>query len=420
MRASVDEGGGNTTTDSDHSFTTTNFDADQLPTFTVKSNGTPQPGIELANPALGLNSTYIQAWATDLQGNLIWGYDYKDRQNDTIIQPIKPLPDGNFLAVISVNSAITGPPADGQLIVLREFDLAGEPVRQITLDQINSGLADLGSSIQLYDIHHDVAVLPNGHWVVIGNILKSYDGLPGTSGSTKVNGDVVVDIDSSTLKPVWAWNEFDHLDVKRAPAGYPDWTHSNAVLYSATDGNLIVSSRHQSWLMKIDYRNGAGTGAVLWRLGYQGDFTLVNGASPQDWFYGQHQPAFLSANTAGTFQITMMDNGFNRQLSPGAPCSGTSCYTTVPIITVNESTMTATIDWRDTFAPGKFAIWGGGTTKLANGDLEFDLCAEPNTTSEVDEVTTDGSQTIVWSLKTSQQNLYRANRMPSLYPGVQW
>ena len=256
MRASVDSGSGNTSTDTDQTFTTSNFTADQLPTFTVTSHGTPQPGIEMANPALGLNSTYLQAWATDLKGNLIWGYDYKDRQNDTIIQPIKPLANGDFLAVISVNSAVKGAPAEGQLIVLREFDLAGEPVRQISLDQINSGLAKLGSSIKLDDIHHDVVVLPNGHWVVIGNTLKSYDGLPGTSGSTNVNGDVLVDIDTN-LKPVWMWSEFDHLDINRAPAGYPDWTHSNAVLYSATDGNLVVSSRHQNWLIKIDYRNGA-------------------------------------------------------------------------------------------------------------------------------------------------------------------
>ena len=31
---------------------------------------------------------------------------------------------------------------------------------------------------------------------------------------------------------------------------------------------LIVSIRNQSWLMKVDYRDGAGTGEVLWRLGY--------------------------------------------------------------------------------------------------------------------------------------------------------
>ena len=77
-------------------------------------------------------------------------------------------------------------------------------------------------------------------------------------------------------QPVWLWNEFDHLDITRRPYMYPDWTHTNAILYSSSDGNLIISIRHQNWLVKVDYTNGAGTGDILWHLGYQGDFTLLN------------------------------------------------------------------------------------------------------------------------------------------------
>ncbi len=41
------------------------------------------------------------------------------------------------------------------------------------------------------------------------------------------------------------------------------------------DGNLIISIRHQNWLVKIDYNNGAGAGDILWHLGYQGDFASI-------------------------------------------------------------------------------------------------------------------------------------------------
>ena len=34
---------------------------------------------------------------------------------------------------------------------------------------------------------------------------------------------------------------------------FPDWTHSNAIIYSSDDGNFIVSIRHQSWLVKVNY-----------------------------------------------------------------------------------------------------------------------------------------------------------------------
>ena len=304
--------------DVDQTFSTTSFAADQLPVLSVTSNGAPQPGIEMMNPASSPNNnTYLQAYAIDLQGNLIWGYSYPDRVPDTIIQPIKQMPNGDYLMVISLNTIqVTGPATPGELNVLREVDLAGVPVRQLTLDQMNNDLANAGYTFTIADLHHDVDILPNGHWVVLGMAFNSYTGLPGTTGSTSVAGDVLLDYDENQ-KLAWAWSEFDHLDVHRAPVGYPDWTHSNAVLYSPGDGNLLVSSRHQSWIIKVDYRNGAGTGNVLWRLGYQGDFKLVNGTEPQDWFYGQHQPAFVGPNTSGVFDLTVMDNGFSRQTGGG-------------------------------------------------------------------------------------------------------
>ncbi len=424
MQAVVTDSNGNVVdNDVDQTFTTSNFALDQLPAVSVTANGTPQPGIEMMNPASAPNNnTYLQAYAIDLQGNLIWGYSYPDRVPDTIIQPIKQMPNGDYLMVISLNSnQVTGPATPGELNVLREVDLAGVPVRQISLDQMNSALMTGGYDFTIDDLHHDVVITPNGHWLVLGSVNKTYSGLPGTTGSANVVGDVVVDFDTNS-NPVWAWNELDHLDVSRAPVGYPDWTHSNALLYVPGDGNILVSSRHQSWIMKVDYRNGAGTGNVLWRLGYQGDFKLVGGTEPQDWFYGQHQPSFIGPNTTGVFTLTMMDNGFTRQVG-GSICSGKpsdACYTTVPVLSVDENAKTATITWRDTQPNSNFSVWGGGTTALANGNIEFDLCAEPNTTSQVNEVTLTSTPQTIWSASTTGQNLYRANRLPSLYPGVQW
>ena len=121
-------------------------------------------------------------------------------------------------------------------------------------------------------------VLPNGHLIAIAAMQKVL------ADTTTATGDVLIDLGdienvggnnpTHTPQPVWLWNEFDYLDTNRRPYLYPDWTHTNAVLYSADDGNLIVSIRHQNWLVKMDYSNGAGDGHVIWRLGYQGDFAL--------------------------------------------------------------------------------------------------------------------------------------------------
>jgi len=45
-------------------------------------------------------------------------------------------------------------------------------------------------------------------------------------------GDVIIDLDANH-NPVWAWNEFNHMDINRQPFGYPDWTHTNAVIFPA-------------------------------------------------------------------------------------------------------------------------------------------------------------------------------------------
>ncbi len=434
MRAVLTESDGTVMNDQDHTFTTTSFPSNMLPqlTATTSPGQTPQPGIELVNAsASSTNNDFLGAYAIDLAGNIIWGYNYPDRPSpQTIIQPLKLLPNGNFLVVLSFasqyslpNQGVTLTPAIESVDLIREIDLAGDPVEQITLASLNAKLAAAGyTGITLLDLHHDVQMLPNGHIILIASMIKPYTNVTGFSGTQNVLGDVLVDLDTN-LNVSWVWSEFDHLDVNRHPISFPDWTHTNAVVYSPNDGNLLVSMRHQSWIIKIDYNNGQGTGDILWRLGNGGDFTLQNGTAPQDWFYGQHDPSFAGTATSGQFSLAMMDNGFGRILADGSQCTApgqAACYTTSPIIALDETAKTATITFRATVAPSLFAIWGGCGTQLANGDLEYDLCGLLNNNSEVDEVTTTTPSQEVWQLKETGANLYRAHRLPSLYPGVQW
>lgn len=436
MRAVLTESDSTVVNDQDHTFATGSFPANLQPqvTTTTASGMTPQPGVELVNassiaPNNKTTTTYLGAYALDLSGNLIWGYQPPDLPSKyTIIQPLKLLPNGNFLMVLSFASqyvlpgqGVTLTPGEESVDLIREIDLAGDPVAQITLDQLNTKLANAGyGNITLTDLHHDVAMLPNGHIILIANMLKSYSNLTGISGSTNVLGDVLVDLDPN-FNVSWVWSTFDHLDVNHHPIGFPDWTHANAVFYSPNDGDLLLSMRHESWIIKIDYENGTESGDVLWTLGNGGDFTLSGGTAPQDWFYGQHDPSFVGSATSGQFSLAMMDNGYGRMMADGSQCtsSGSACYTTAPVIAINEAAKTANITFRQTVPAAQFAIWGGNAEVLANGDMEYDLCSEPDG-SEVDEVTTTNPSQSVWTLKETGENLYRAMRIPSLYPGVQW
>jgi hypothetical protein len=241
-----------------------------------------------------------------------------------------------------------------------------------------------------------------------------------TAGMTPQSGVELLDLISSSTT---IWNEFDHLDVNRQPMGFPDWTHSNAVLYSPDDGNLIVSIRHQNWVVKVDYQNGAGPGDILWKLGYQGDFTLVEGTDPIDWFYAQHGPSFVTTNTTGKFSMILFDNGNDRLSAPDVPC-GTSgpppCgNSTVPLLEIDETAKTATLGFHP--MAQSYSFFGGNAAVLKNGNVEYcESAGGPGSSGDVYEVTQDSSAQVVWHMLITGLFAYRGQRLPSLYPGVQW
>ena len=99
-----------------------------------------------------------------------------------------------------------------------------------------------------------------------------------------------------------------------------DWLHANSLYYWPTDnsggasGDILMSLRHQDWILKIDYNNGTGTGNILWRMGPGGDFTFNNIYNdPWPWFSHQHDAAIESTGV-----LSLFDNG-NTRCSVGKP-----------------------------------------------------------------------------------------------------
>ncbi|MGC1872050.1 MAG: aryl-sulfate sulfotransferase, partial [Acidobacteriaceae bacterium] len=428
LQAAVTLADGVTATDVDHTFTTTSYPANLIPHFTATTTAgqTPQTGIEMLNPIVGPASELV---ATDLSGNIVWQYVPPDNISGATIYSPKQLSNGDILMLIAASGStvLNNPPAPGTPNLVREIDLAGNTVKQITMTQLNAELAAANYNLTLQVFHHNVTALPNGHWLVLANTFKQFTNLPGYPGVTNVLGDVIVDLDTN-LNPVWVWNEFDHLDVNRHPTAFPDWTHTNDVIYSKDDGNLLVSIRHQSWVVKVDYNNGAGTGNILWHLGYQGDFTLMNNGAadtnPADWFYGQHGLDITTPNTTGIFGLTLMDNGDFRIFGPGGCGTGSAppcLYSTVPVLQLNETAMTATLETHQILPANLYNSFGGNAQMLPNGNLEYDLCGLPGApNSQVFETPNQSTPQTVWNLTATGNYLYRSYRIPSLYPGVQW
>jgi arylsulfate sulfotransferase len=411
MRAHVDFADGSSWVDQDQTFKTGSI-PEISATFTItqpaQSTGSrtlPLQGVEMLD-LISSDPNILKPIITDLQGNIIWYYEA------TEAFPMKLLSNGHML--VNITNGLTGPS------LLREIDLAGDVIRELSIQELNQKLAGSGFPSDLMQVHHDVLPLPNGHLILLGNRTVPYTDLTGFPGTTKVLGDVLVDLDSD-WNPVWFWSAFDHLDVNRHLQGLPDWTHANGLVYTPNDGNLLLSVRHQSWILKIDYSNGNGTGDILWRLGEEGDFAIAGG-DPSQWFYAQHYPNLL--NLSGTkLTLAIVDNGDLRIDSTGATCGllpPAPCYSRATIFQVDEAARSATVLWQ--YLPGFYSFWGGSIDLVDNGNVEFDMSAPLGfaSASRIMEVTQDANPSIVWQMDINGANAYRGNRIPSLYPGVTW
>jgi len=200
---------------------------------------------------------------------------------------------------------------------VREIDLIGNTIHDLPMASLNQSLAANGfPGLNLFNFSRDVLALPNGHYVFLAQMAKAVSNITGYPGTTNVAGDVLVDVDQN-YKPDWVWNSFDHLDVNRHPFQFPpDWTHSDALLYSTDDHDLLLSVRNQNWVIKIDYQDATGTGNIVWRLGEGGDFKLVAAWTHRLVLWAARDQ-LLQSKYQRCVSVGLFDDGNDRQFPPG-------------------------------------------------------------------------------------------------------
>lgn len=353
--------------------------------------------------------------ATDLAGQVTWYYDLSDSGFDLTKAGQSLVPGGTLL----LNGVDPYTPKTDAPNVLREIDLAGNPVRETNLAAVNVQLAAMGREA-VHAFHHDVQRLDDGTTIALAYTERSID-VDGTP--TNYVGEMVLALDAD-FQVTWAWDAFDHLDVTRGPVlgevvlpGSPeptaavpvlpavDWLHVNAVALSPADGNLILSVRHQDWVIKIDYRNGAGDGHVVWRLGEGGDFT-VDSTDPDPWFSHQHNAHYVDDNT-----LVLFDNGnTRRETDPTATSRG-------QVWTLDETNMTATLVLNADLGSYSFRL--GSAQQLSNGNYSFMSGSigdpPPRAVAQSIEVLPDGTLSYVLQFASPE---YRSFRLRTLYEGT--
>ncbi len=390
-----------------------------FPAFTVTGPGSGSDQSEdiIFHQRARFASSIPNPLATDLQGRVVWYYDVTN-SGLTFNFPIQNLVPGGTVMVTGADSSVPAPSARN---VVREIDLAGNPLRETSIAAINAQLTSMGHDI-IYSFTNDVRRLPNGHTAVIG-VTEHTVNVNGTP--TDYVGMMIIVLDDN-FQVAWVWDGFDHLDVSRGPVlgevlfpgsteptavvpRFPavDWLHINNVDWSPADGNLVLSVRHQDWVIKIDYARGEGDGHVVWRLGAGGDFTL-NSEEDDAWFSHQHNAHYIDDHT-----LVLFDNGNTRRASdPAANNRG-------QVWALDETSMTATpvvnVDL------GVYSDRVGSAQRLSNGNYYFTsgfLGSNPNRFGREIEVRPDGTQVYVLETGHLNQTMYRSFRMRTLYEGL--
>jgi len=350
---------------------------------------------------------FLPPFATDVAGNLVWVGPAE------LSFVTRPLGNGEFLGIVESR-------VDTRQDLLRRFDLTGRTIRETNAARVNEQLAALGRR-PITGFHHEAREIRGGKTLVLGGVERILTDVQGP-GPVNVLGDMILVLDED-FQVIWTWDSFDHLDTSRAALlgetclkfpGCPpyyggadanDWTHSNSVAETA-DGALILSVRHQDWVLKIDYQEGHGSGAILWRLGHDGDFTIESD-DPFPWFSHQHDVSFEVADAT---RLDLFDNGNTRRVQdPEALSRG-------QVLVLDEKNRTAQIALNTPL--GDFSMALGSAQRLANGNYHFDVgfITNPQSprgqSSHAVEVTPSGDGASLLSLDAA---VYRSFRMVDLY-----
>ncbi len=204
---------------------------------------------------------------------------------------------------------------------------------------------------------HEFRLLPNGHAIMLAydpEIVDMSQIVPGGNPNAIVYGSIIQELDEGK-NVVFQWRSWDYIPITdcyddlTAPA--LDYIHVNSIDVDA-DGNLLVSCRETSTVLKIDRL----TGDVIWRMGGKHNefaFAGEHAGNAPEYFSFQHD-----VRRIGNGDVTLMDNG-NQHLPP---------YSRAVEYSIDENAKTATLVWEYRHTPDVFDPAAGSVQRLSNGN----------------------------------------------------
>jgi len=272
-------------------------------------------------------------------------------------------------------------PMSGDQIALQAWPDKGAPVESIEIRMINL----MGELLIEYDVpnrnHHEIFEKSPG-----GNLLVASNAQPYNSTLDDTE-DMIVEIDRESGEVAKTWDLRDIYDQTRPRLWTEmpnDWCHLNSIEYDSSDNTLLISSKLQYFVSKIDYDSGD----IKWIFGNHENWeeawqeyllTPVNFDTTihadRDWVYAQHMPRMTSEGT-----VIVYDNGSTR---PGGEFTraiefrvDTSNMTVEKVWTYDCNFVTRTMGSVQVFEDGNVLLGHGEKGRLTevdrDGNIVFD------------------------------------------------
>ncbi|WP_270993158.1 aryl-sulfate sulfotransferase [Listeria seeligeri] len=209
---------------------------DKLPaemlTIDVKTSDTKKME-QTGNQLTFITPSTKYAYGVDSNGDVRW---YSTKYNSHVF---KELENGHLLYLTKYDNA------DDTYSLLLETDYLGKIYHAYSMT--TEAESEQSGSSSKSAIHHDAIELPSGNLLLTINDDTKYmeDTMIEIDRQT---GEVVKTIDLKDILP----EEF-YKDYKARSDGKVDWFHQNAIWYDESDDSIIISSRSQDTVMKIDY-----------------------------------------------------------------------------------------------------------------------------------------------------------------------
>jgi len=164
-----------------------------------------------------------------------------------------------------------------------------------------------------------------------------------------------------------------------------------------------VSIPEQDWIVKVDWKDGKGSGKILWRFGKGGDFK-VEAKDPNPWFSYAHDVGF---DPPGSNTITLMDDNHVNHRKDAKLLSRAQVWT------LDEQNLKATLTYSAEL--GAYSLCCGTMQNLKGGGYSsvVGFIDPPAPHARAVEVDKDGKT--VFAIELEGVIAYRTFRMSDMY-----